>query len=221
MLEQIVADFNEAVFDTDREKALNVVHAALKKGVTPEEIIFQIVIPSLSYFLKGVSDGQDINLAQHFMTSQIATEVTEEMVEKFQKAPEIIGRIVIGTAYGDLHSLGKRIVIGCLRSQMIEVSDLGVNVLPEKFVEEALAKQAQVIGISTMMVHTARGENGCLKVREILKQRGLEGQIKLIVGGAPYNFDHELYRTVQADAWAEDGLAAGKVITALIKEIQP
>jgi len=220
MLEQVVTDFNEAIFDTDRDKALGVVHGALEKGMSPEEIIFQVVTPALSYFLEGVSEGQDINLAQHFMTSQIAAEVTEEMVAKFEKAPEVFGHMVIGTASGDLHSLGKRIVVGCLQSQMIEVTDLGVNVPAEKFVDEALAKNAQVIGISTMMVHTARGENGCIKVRELLKQRNLDGKIKIIVGGAPYTFDHGLYQTVQADAWAEDGIAAGKVIVELIKEVQ-
>lgn len=221
IFDQIVADFNEAIFDTDRETALNVIRNAVENGLTPEEVVFDIVTPSLDYFLTGrTGKKMDFNLAQHFMTSQIAAEITEEMVQKFKKPPEIIGRIVIGTAHGDLHSLGKRIVIGCLRAQMIEAIDLGVNVSPEKFVDEAVANNAQVIGISSMMVHTARGENGCIRVREILKQRGLEKKIKIIVGGAPFGFDSELYNVIQADAWAKDGLIAGEIVTKLIKEVQ-
>lgn len=55
---------------------------------------------------------------------------------------------------------------------MVEVVDLGVNVAPERFVDEAVAHEAQVIAISSMMVHTAKGENGCLKVRQLLRERG-------------------------------------------------
>jgi methanogenic corrinoid protein MtbC1 len=99
---------------------------------------------------------------------------------------------------------------------MIDVVDLGVNVAPEKFVDEAVAHNAPVIAISSMMMHTARSELGCTKVREILKARNLEDKIKLVVGGAPYRWDPNLYKIVQADAWAEDGITAGKVIKDLM-----
>lgn len=221
MLEQIIKAYNEAIFDTDRERALEIIHAAVAQGVPPEDVVFKIVIPAIEQMVKSISENFDANLAQHFMTSQIAAEVTEEMLARFKTAPESVGRVVIGTADGDLHSLGKRIVIGCLKAQMIEVFDLGVNVPAQRFVDEAVAREARVIGISAMMAHTARGENGCLRVRQLLRERGLEGKIKIIVGGAPFRFDHELYRTVQADAWAEDGISAGKIITDLIREVQP
>jgi methanogenic corrinoid protein MtbC1 len=220
MLEKIITAYNEAVFDTDRERALKVIHQALDKGVTPEDVVFKIVTPAIERMIKSISEDFDANLAQHFMTAQIASEVTEEMIQKFEKRPSVAGRIVMGTAQGDLHSLGRRIVIGCLKAYLIDITDLGVNVSPERFVDEAVACDAQVIGISAMMVHTARGENGCLKVRHILKERGLEEKIKIIVGGAPYRFDEGLYKVVLADAWAEDGIAAGKIITDLIKEVQ-
>jgi len=100
---------------------------------------------------------------------------------------------------------------------MVEVDDLGVNVPAEKFVDAAVAGNAQVIAVSAMMVHTATGENGARKVRALLKERGLENQIKIVVGGAPYRFDNELYKTVGADGWAADGIAAGKMIVDLIR----
>lgn len=103
---------------------------------------------------------------------------------------------------------------------MPNVINLGLSVPPERFVEEAITHNAQVIAISSMMIHTARGENGCLKVREILKEKGLEKKIKIIVGGAPYNFDHNLYKVVKADTWAKDGISAAKVIIDLIKEAE-
>jgi methanogenic corrinoid protein MtbC1 len=221
MLEKFIKAYNEAIFDTDREQALKVIHDAVAQGVSPEDVVFKIVIPAIEQMVKSISEDFDANLAQHFMTSQIAAEVTEEMLARFKTAPVIVGRVVMGTAEGDLHSLGKRIVMGCLKAQMVEAIDLGVNVPPERFVDEAVANSARVIGISAMMAHTARGENGCLRVRQLLKERGLEGRIRIIVGGAPYRFDPELYKVVGADAWAEDGISAGKIIGGLIREVKP
>jgi trimethylamine corrinoid protein len=221
MLARIIKAYNEAVFETDKEAAFDVVKAALAEGLSAEDIVFKIVIPAVEEMMSNITRDPDANLAQHFMTAQIAAEVTEKMLEKFAHPPEIIGRVVIGTAAGDLHSLGKRIVMGCLKALMVDVIDLGVNVPAEKFVEAALANDAQVIAISAMMVHTATGENGARRVRQILQERGLENRFRIAVGGAPYRFDNELYKTVGADGWAPDGVNAGRAIINLIREVKP
>ncbi len=217
MLDRIIKDYNDAVFETDKDAAFEVVNEALANGLSAEDVVFKVVIPAVEEMMADITRDPDANLAQHFMTAQIAAEVTEKMLLKFAHPPEIIGRVVIGTAAGDLHSLGKRIVMGCLKALMVEVDDLGVNVPAEKFVDAAVAGNAQVIAVSAMMVHTATGENGARKVRELLKEQGLEGKIKIVVGGAPYRFDNELYKTVGADGWAADGIAAGKMIVDLIR----
>lgn len=220
MYGKIIKAYNEAVFDTDKEAALEVIRDALAQGVTPEDVVFKVVIPAVEELMSLITKDPDANLAQHFMAAQIASDVTEQMLAKFQRPPETIGRVVVGTAAGDLHSLGKRIVLGCLKGLMVEGTDLGVNVPAERFVDEALRVDAQVIGISAMMVHTATGEHGCLEVRRILRERGLEGRFKLVVGGAPYRFDDQLYKSVGADAWAPDGISAGRIIVDLIHEVK-
>jgi len=217
---EILRDYQEAVFDTDGERALALIDQAYESGVSAEDIVFRIVIPTIEKMMAAINRDPDANLAQHFMTAQIAATATERMLSRFRQPPASQGTVVIGTAAGDLHSLGKRIVSGCLKSLMIEVIDAGVNVAPARFVEAAVEHGAQVIAISSMMVHTARGDNGCLGVRRLLQERGLEDRIRLVVGGAPYRFDGELYRTVQADAWAEDGITAGRVILDLIHEVE-
>lgn len=221
MLDTIIRAYNEAIYDTDRERALQVVHDAVQSGVSPENIVFEMVIPAIEQMLTSVSEALDANLAQHFLTAQIAAEVVDEMIPRFRQVPESRGVIVIGTSCGDFHGLGKRIVIGCLKAHMIDAIDLGLNVPAERFVDQALAHDARVIGISSMMVHTARGENGCRGVRRILRERGLEDRISIVVGGAPYRFDDQLYRQVEADAWAENGIVAGRVITDLLRKVQP
>ncbi|MDD2850727.1 MAG: cobalamin-dependent protein [Desulfuromonadaceae bacterium] len=218
-MEKFVRQYNEAVFDTDRALAIQVVHDALAEGVTPEQVVFGIVVPALEGMIPRLRGAQGVSLAQHFMASQIAAEVTDEMMSRFSSPPNIVGRMVIGTSSGDFHGLGKRIVSGCLKAQMIDVVDLGLNVDPVHFVEEVLARNASIIGISSMMMHTATGDNGCRKVRRILQERGLEKRIRIIVGGAPYRYDNQLYRTVGADAWAETALEAGAVVKHLLREV--
>ncbi|TAN42544.1 MAG: cobalamin-binding protein [Nitrospirae bacterium] len=220
MLERLITAYNEAVFDADRDTALKIIHDALNSGISPEDIVFKIVVPELEAMMKAVSETHNVSLAQHFLAAQIAAEVTDEMTAKFRKLPESAGRVVIGTSWGDFHGLGKKIVAGCLNALMIDVFDLGLNVPAERFVDEAVAHDAQVIAISSMMVHTARGENGCIKVRSLLKERGLEERMKIVVGGAPYRYARELYKTVGADAWADDGITAGRVIADLIKGVR-
>ena len=220
-MRDVIKAYNEAVFETDKEAAFRAVTEALARGVSAEEIVFKVVIPAVEEMMTRIGRDPDANLAQHFMTAQIASEVTEKMLERFAHPPQIIGKVVIGTAYGDLHSLGKRIVMGCLKAMMVDVVDLGVNVPAERFVDEACARDAQVIAISAMMVHTANGPQGSLKVRQLLKAQSLEDRIRIAVGGAPYRFDGELYRAVGADAYATDGVTAGKVIIDLIREVHP
>jgi methanogenic corrinoid protein MtbC1 len=219
-MRDVIKAYNDAVFETDREAAFRAVDEALERGMTPEDIVFKVVIPAVEEMMTRIAQDPDANLAQHFMTAQIASEVTEKMLERFEHSPEIIGKVVIGTAYGDLHSLGKRIVMGCLKALMVDVVDLGVNVPAERFVDEARSRDAQVIAISAMMVHTANGPHGCIKVRQLLREQGLADRIRIAVGGAPYRFDGELYRAVGADAFATDGVTAGRVIIDLIHQVK-
>lgn len=220
MFETLIKDYNEAIYDTDRDQAMAVVQSALDRGATPEAVIFELVVPAMDQMIKSISENFDANLAQHFMTAQIANEVTDAMLSRIERPPEPVGHIVIGTAAGDIHSLGKRIVIGCLKALMIEAIDLGVNVPAEHFVDEAVARSAPVIGISAMMVHTATGPDGPRAVRRLLEERNLTDRIKVIVGGAPFRFDPGLCSAVSADAVADDGIAAGNLIGQFIKEAQ-
>ena len=220
-VKKILDAYLQALFDTDRARALAVVQGAIEGGITPEQVVFDVVIPGMEQMIGGMLSDNLVTLSQHFLASQIAEEVTDRLMPLFATAPEIQGRVVMGTSHGDFHGLGKKIVIGCLRARMFEVIDLGLNVAPERFVEAALETGAQVIGISSMMVHTATGERGPKRVRQLLREQGLEQQLRLIVGGAPYRFHDQLYRDVGADAWADTAAEAPTVVARLVREVRP
>ncbi|MCG8697093.1 MAG: cobalamin-dependent protein [Bacteroidales bacterium] len=217
-LSELSQEYLDAVNDTNREQARNSMKKALEAGYTPEQVVFDVILPSVHQLLEAYLK-EEVVLTQHFLATKISEELVDELIQKFQLQTSTDIKVVIGCASGDFHGLGKKIVIGILKSNMIEAIDLGLNVSAEKFVDEAIKHHANIIGVSSMMMHTAIGENGPLKVREILQQRNLDKQIKLIVGGAPYQFDHELYKKVKADSWAKNGLEAISKIKTLFKEI--
>lgn len=217
-LEDLIKAFDEALFDTNKERAMALAREALDQGLDAEQLVHGVIVHALDRQSCQPGAGQELNLAQHFLASEIAFEVTAEVQKHFKHQMGAAGRVIIGTAHGDLHTLGKRLVIGCLRAHLIDCHDLGVNVPAERFVDEALARDAAVIAISAMMVHTARGENGSLRVREVLRHRGLEERIKVVVGGAPFRYDPELYKQVGADDWADDAIKAGPLIARILRE---
>lgn len=218
--ETTLNDYLKALFDTNKKAALEIVENALDGGMTPENVVFDIIIPGMERMIGGMVSDNLVTLSQHFLAAQIAEEVVDRLIPLFATIPEIRGHVIIGTSHGDFHGLGKKIVIGCLRASMFEITDLGINVPPERFVDEAVAVGAEIIAISSMMVHTATGERGAKQVRRILQERGLEGNIRIIVGGAPYRFHDTMFRDVGADAWADSAAEAPAVVARLVQEVR-
>lgn len=217
-LEQAVNSYYAAVYDVSRERANHIVENLLEQNIPPEKIVFEVISPSLDRLIDDFMHKKVI-LSQHFVATKISDEIMDRLMPMFQKSEEKNIRVVIGCSKGDFHGLGKKVVIGSLKANMIKTVDLGLNVSAEKFVDEALKIDAHVIGISSMMVHTAIGEDGPKKVRTILEEKNLDHKIKLIVGGAPYKFDEKLYLEAKADDFAGNGLEAVKKIVNLYKSL--
>ena len=125
-----------------------------------------------------------------------------------------IGKVVIGTVQGDLHDIGKNLVGIMLKGAGFEVIDLGKDVSPEEFVNAAVDNRAKIIGLSALLTTTMIGMK---KVIELIEERGLKSQIKVIVGGAPLNSDYA--REIGADAYCFDGINAVETVKRFIREI--
>ncbi len=122
-----------------------------------------------------------------------------------------LGKVVIGTVNGDLHDLGKNLVGIMLKGAGFEVIDLGKDVPAAKFVEVAEQEQAAVIGMSALLTTTMTVMKD---VVDLLKEKGLDGSVKTIVGGAPVN--DEWAKEIGADAYAYDASKAVATIKALV-----
>jgi len=124
-----------------------------------------------------------------------------------------LGRVVIGTVQGDLHDIGKNLVGILLKGAGFEVIDLGHDVAPERFVDEALVHDAPVIGMSALLTTTMPVMQ---RVVDLVRQRGLSGRIRTIVGGAPVSEDYA--RQIGADGYGFDAANAVDTVRALISE---
>jgi len=121
------------------------------------------------------------------------------------------GKVVIGTIKGDLHDIGKNLVGIMLKGAGFEVIDLGHDVEPEDFVETAVREGAPLIGISALLTTTM---SRMKEVVALIESRGLSGQIKTIVGGAPLS--PEFAREIGADDYASDGSTAVERVKTLL-----
>lgn len=122
------------------------------------------------------------------------------------------GKIVIGTVQGDLHDIGKNLVGIMLKGAGYEVIDLGNDVAPEQFIQAALDAKASIIGLSALLTTTMPVMG---QVAGLLQARGLTGQIRLIIGGAPVSeqYAHE----IGADAYGYDAVKAVEIVDTLMR----
>jgi 5-methyltetrahydrofolate--homocysteine methyltransferase len=121
------------------------------------------------------------------------------------------GKVVIGTVKGDLHDIGKNLVGIMLKGAGFEVIDLGHDVAPEAFVDTAAREGATLIGMSALLTTTM------VRMRDVvqlLRERGLAGQVRTIVGGAPVSADFA--REIGADDYACDAATAVDRVKALL-----
>jgi 5-methyltetrahydrofolate--homocysteine methyltransferase len=114
-----------------------------------------------------------------------------------------LGKVVIGTVQGDLHDIGKNLVGIMLKGAGFEVIDLGKDVSPERFVDEAQRAGADAIGMSALLTTTMPVMK---QVVELAKERGIRGKTKVLVGGAPLSAEYA--SEIGADAYCFDGMNA-------------
>ena len=176
--------------------------------------IFTLLEPALEEIGRRW-EAEHISLAAGYLAGKIAEEVLLRAAEREQALPETRGPVILGNTEDDYHSLGRKLVAIFLRTGGWRVIDLGNDVLAEDFVEAAVQHEARIIGVSAMMLSTA--EN-IAKIRNLLEQRGLSGDIKLAVGGAVFKLRPELVTEVGGDGTAANAVDAPRLMARLLGE---
>lgn len=126
---------------------------------------------------------------------------------------EPVGKAVVGTVKGDLHDIGKNLVVMMLKGAGLEVIDLGVDVEPAVFVDKAEEVGADVIGMSALLTTTMPNMKG---VVELLEEKGLREKYIVMIGGAPVN--ESFAEEVGADYYTPDAATAAEVAKKAVTE---
>lgn len=185
------------------EKTVDLTRTALKAGVSAKEILDKGLVPGLDEVGKKFQDGEFF-----FPELLVAGEAMKAAMlhlkpELAKGVGTLIGKYVIGTVKGDIHDIGKNIVIMMLEGNGWDVTDLGTDVPAEVFCKAVRENDFQILGMSALLTTTIPH---IAETLEALKREGLRNKIKVMVGGVSVTPAYA--EQVGADAYGRDAVEA-------------
>jgi len=175
-------ELSEALFRGDISQVKEITQRALQEKIEPKEILEQGLIKGME--VVGIKfKNNEIFLPEVLLASQAMYGGLELLQPKLIKnGVKSVGKVIIGTAKGDLHDIGKNLVAMMLKGGGFEVIDLGIDVSPEKFLKAAQEHKPDILGVSALLTTAMIG---MMDVITALERAGLRNKVKVIVGGAP------------------------------------
>jgi 5-methyltetrahydrofolate--homocysteine methyltransferase len=179
---EILQQISESLQRGEDKRVAELTQQAIDAGLEAGQILNEGLLAGMDVIGKRFG-ANEIFLPEVLLAAR-AMNAGMNLIKPLLIAGEVrsLGKVVIGTMKGDLHDIGKNLVGVMLKGAGFDVIDLGADVAPERFVETAAAEGARVVGLSALLTTTMVGMKD---VVELIKDRGLEGQVKVIVGGAP------------------------------------
>ena len=199
----------EAVLKGNKGSIIDEVKAALAAGVKPDEIINDHLIPAINE-VGVLFDKQKYFLPQLISsanTMKMAIEYVEPMLE--HKDAEQKATAVVATVEGDIHDIGKNLVVLMLKNYGYRVIDLGKDVPASLIVETAMKEHAEIIGLSALMTTTMMRMKD---VVELAKEKGCTS--KIVIGGAAIN--ESFADEIGADGYSKDAAECVKLVDRLL-----
>jgi 5-methyltetrahydrofolate--homocysteine methyltransferase len=197
----------------DKEAAVRITQQALDQGIKPLTLVQEVIVPTLTE-VGTRFENLDIFLPELMAAGEAGnacTALIEQAIVKSGNLMQSEGTVVIGTAKGDIHDIGKNIVISLLKAHGYKVIDLGKDVPAARFIDEAEANQADFIAVSALMSITRAG---CREVADLLRDRGLKEKYLYIVGGG--SITQEYSDEIGANGFSETGSGAVELVKTLI-----
>lgn len=178
----VLKQISESLQRGEDKKVAELTRQALDAGLTAGQILNDGLLAGMDV-VSARFGANEIFLPEVLLSAR-AMNAGMDLIKPLLIAGEVrsLGKVVIGTMRGDLHDIGKNLVGVMLKGAGFEVIDLGANVAPERFVETAEAEGAQVVGLSALLTTTMTGMKD---VVSLVKDKGLDDRVKVIVGGAP------------------------------------
>jgi corrinoid protein of di/trimethylamine methyltransferase len=199
---EITEGLKDAVINFDEDKAKEYAEKALDSGMDPQKAIFDGLAAGMEvvgdYFQKGEYFVPEVLMCADALYAGL--DILKPHVKSDDKT-RVKGQVVIGTVEGDVHDIGKNIVKLMFEIAGFTVHDLGKDVPLDRFVEEQLKTDSEIVALSAMMTTTMTGMK---KVIEKIREKNPE--VKIMIGGAPVTV--ETAKAYGADATAKDATNA-------------
>jgi 5-methyltetrahydrofolate--homocysteine methyltransferase len=199
----------DAIIKGDQKAAVQITKAALGEGTAAESVLNEGLITGMdvigSHFKKNEVYIPEVLIAARAM--KMAMEILEPELVKAGVKP--VAKFMIGTVRGDLHDIGKNLVAMMMKGAGFEVVDIGIDVSPEKFIEQAKNTGIELIGMSALLTTTMPAMETTIKA---LKDAGISA--KIMIGGAPVTQGYA--DKIGADGYAADAASAVDVAKSLV-----
>lgn len=209
-IELLIDDFEQSLLMLDRDEAERIFLLAEAEG-SPMEVSAELVVKGLERIGVGWEQGV-VTLSQVYMSGMICETLIDRIMPP--RSPERRALPVTAIAvFEDFHLLGKRIIYSFLRASGFELIDLGNGLTGDDVIRLVDQHHVRILLLSVLMLPSA------LHVKELavkLKERN----VKLVVGGAPFRFDPDLWREVGADATGKDPAEALMIISEMMGEVK-
>jgi len=211
--EELFSKIQKAIVELDEETITKLTDEALAKRLDPIEVIDKA-------YTTGIRQvGKLFETGEMFLPEMMgAADLVREAVSKIERLlPQgkmtRKGKIVIGTVMGDIHDIGKNLVITWLSIQGFEVVDIGVDCPADKFIDSAIEEKADIVGASCLLTMTAPEQK---KLIERMRERNVRERFKVLVGGAA--IDKLFAKEIGADGYGADMKEAADVALSLLAE---
>jgi 5-methyltetrahydrofolate--homocysteine methyltransferase len=189
----------------DKETVARKTREGLEQSMDPKELIFKGLIPGMDVvgekFRRNEYYVPQVLLSARAMYAGL--DLLKPLITAAARASDYLGVVVIGTAQGDLHDIGKNLVAMMLEGAGFRVVNLGRDVAPEAFVAAAQEHTADIVGISALMTTTMPAMKRTI---DALGRAGLRQRVKVMVGGAPVS--QAFADEIGADGYARDSTLA-------------
>ena len=198
----VLEDVYNAVIDGKVDDAAAGVEQGLNAGIAVDDLLKKGLLAAMDLVGERFGEG-DIFIPQVIWSAKAMQAGMDLLRPHFTEGQQgISARIIIGTAEGDIHDIGKNLVGMMLEGAGFEVVDLGVGVKPEQFIEKAAEEKADIIGVSALLTTTM------MSMAEVVKLKNEKGlsSLKVIIGGAPLSLN--FCKEIGADAYGVDAMDA-------------
>ena len=190
-------------------KAAELIELAQKDiaaSTSATDVVSSGLIPAMTVIGEKFQSGE-IYIPEMMLAANTMSAALEHFKDQLAgKEEKKLGTVIIGTVKGDLHDIGKNLVIMMLEGQGFSVVDLGVSVGPEQFVEAALQNKPDIVALSALLTTTMVEMKNTITA---LKEAGLQNSVKIVVGGAPVT--QEFANQIGADGYGYDSPGAAQI----------